>query len=105
MGEADPIKIEEFNNFLDPQTKYLVYRVWVQHLHYTHNLCKGDPPPPVDKPANLSALSDLQCNKPKTSRISNGWARACLKIECNTLSFRHRTRCCCVCDAQSERVA
>ena len=47
MGETDPVKIEEFNNFSDPQTKYLVYRVWIRHLHYTHNL-KGDPPPPVD---------------------------------------------------------
>ena len=48
MGECDPIKIEEYNNFSDPQTKYLVYRVWMRHLHYTHNLA-GDPPPPVDK--------------------------------------------------------
>jgi len=38
MGECDPIKIEEYNNFSDPQTKYLVYRVWMRHLHYTHNL-------------------------------------------------------------------
>ena len=48
MGECDPRKIEEFNNFSDPQTKYLVYRVWARHLHYTHNL-PGDPPPPVEK--------------------------------------------------------
>jgi hypothetical protein len=33
MGECDPIKIEEYNNFSDPQTKYLVYRVWMRHLH------------------------------------------------------------------------
>ena len=32
MGECDPIKIEEYNNFSDPQTKYLVYRVWMRPL-------------------------------------------------------------------------
>ena len=31
MGECDPIKIEEYNNFSDPQTKYLVYRVWMRN--------------------------------------------------------------------------
>ena len=31
MGETDPVKIEEFNNFSDPQTKYLVDRVWIRH--------------------------------------------------------------------------
>ena len=56
MGETDPVKIEEFNNFSDPQTKYLVYRVWIRHLHYTHNL-KGDPPPPVDKPVKKKGPS------------------------------------------------
>ena len=42
MGECDPRKIEEYNNFSDPETKYLVYRVWMRHLHYTHNL-DGEP--------------------------------------------------------------
>ena len=48
LGECDPRKIEEYNNISDPQTKYLVYKVWMRHLHYTHNL-EGEPPPPVDK--------------------------------------------------------
>ena len=26
------------------------YRVWIRHLHYTHNL-DGEPPPPVVKPS------------------------------------------------------
>jgi len=42
MGECDPRKIEEYNNFSDPETKYLVYRVWMRLLHYTHNL-DGEP--------------------------------------------------------------
>ena len=33
MGECDPIKIEEYNNFSDPQTKYLVYRSRLCVLH------------------------------------------------------------------------
>merc|ERR1711983_107840 len=48
LGECDPIKIEEYNNFADPQTKYLNHKTWSRHLHYTHNL-DGDPPPPVIK--------------------------------------------------------
>ena len=48
LGECDPIKIEEYNNIADPQTKYLIYKVWMRHLHYTHNL-EGEPPPPVEK--------------------------------------------------------
>ena len=46
MGECDPKMIEEYSNLSDPQTKYLVYRVCMRHLHYTHNL-PGEPPPPV----------------------------------------------------------
>jgi hypothetical protein len=34
----------------DADYKYLVYRVWMRHLHYTHNL-DGEPPPPVIKPS------------------------------------------------------
>ena len=48
LGECDPIKIEEFNNFSDPQTKYLKFNTWIRHLHYTHNL-EGEPPPPATK--------------------------------------------------------
>ena len=29
---------EQCDNFADPQTKYLVGKVWMRHLHYTHNL-------------------------------------------------------------------
>ena len=50
LGEISPIKIEEYNNFADPQTKYLTFKVWTRHLHYTHNM-SGEPPPPVDKPS------------------------------------------------------
>ena len=56
MGEVSPIKIEEFNNFSDPQTKYLASRVWMRHSHYTHNLA-GDPPPPVEKAAKKKGPS------------------------------------------------
>ena len=52
LGECMPIKIEEYNNIADPQTKYLTYKVWMRHLHYTHNL-EGEPPPPIEK-ANKS---------------------------------------------------
>ena len=45
QGESDPQKIDECDNFADPQTKYLVGKVWARHLHYTHNL--DDEPPPV----------------------------------------------------------
>ena len=64
MGECDPIKIEEYNNFSDPQTKYLVYRVWMRHLHYTHNLA-GDPPPPVDKSSKKMSPSSVLVNMTK----------------------------------------
>ena len=63
-GECDPIKIEEYNNFSDPQTKYLVYRVWMRHLHYTHNLA-GDPPPPVDKSSKKMSPSSVLVNMTK----------------------------------------
>ena len=49
MGQCNPIKIEEYNNFSDPQTKYLKFNVWARHLHYTHNM-EGEPPPPAVKP-------------------------------------------------------
>ena len=43
QGESDPQKIDECDNFADPQIKYLVGKVWARHLHYTHNL-EGEPP-------------------------------------------------------------
>ena len=48
LGESVPIKIDECDNFADPQTKYLTTKVWLRHLHYTHNI-SGDPPPVVVK--------------------------------------------------------
>ena len=42
-GEVSPEKLEDPENFADPQTKYLTYKVWRRHLHYTHNL-EGDAP-------------------------------------------------------------
>ena len=33
LGESMPIKIDECDNFADPQTKYLVAQVWARHLH------------------------------------------------------------------------
>ena len=31
QGESDPQKIDECDNFADPQTKYLVGKVWLPH--------------------------------------------------------------------------
>ena len=66
MGECDPRKIEEYNNFSDPQTKYLVYKVWMRHLHYTHNM-EGEPPPPIEKVAKSKgpSTSAVLCKKAK----------------------------------------
>ena len=61
LGECDPIKIEEYNNFADPQTKYLKFNTWIRHLHYTHNL-EGEPPPAItksDKPKGPTACAVL----------------------------------------------
>ncbi len=44
LGESVPIKIDECDNFADPQTKYLTTKVWLRRLHYTHNI-SGEPPP------------------------------------------------------------
>ena len=45
-------------NFSDPQTKYLVGKVWMRHLHYTHNL-EGEPPPaPVKGPKKSKSEED-----------------------------------------------
>ena len=32
----------------DPQTKYLTTKVWLRHLHCTHNI-SGEPPPVAAK--------------------------------------------------------
>ena len=48
LGESVPIKIDECDNFSDPQTKYLTAKVWLRHLHYTHNI-SGEAPPVVVK--------------------------------------------------------
>ena len=72
MGECDPRKIEEYNNFSDPETKYLVYRVWMRHLHYTHNL-DGEPPPPVVKPSKKGPTPRQRCSPPRKSRTSCSW--------------------------------
>ena len=58
QGESDPQKIDECDNFSDPQTKYLVGKVWMRHLHYTHNL-EGEPPPaPVKGPKKSKSEDD-----------------------------------------------
>ena len=60
QGESDPQKIDECDNFADPQTKYLVGKVWARHLHYTHNL-EGDAPergePNKMKKAKVAAIT------------------------------------------------
>ena len=40
QGESDPQKIDECDNFADPQTKYLVGKVWARHLHLAANLLR-----------------------------------------------------------------
>ena len=54
-GEVSPEKCEDPENFADPQTKYLTYKTWARHLHYTHNL-KGDPPPRAEKKKKVIAV-------------------------------------------------
>ena len=58
QGESNPQKIDECDNFSDPQTKYLVDKVWMRHLHYTHNL-EGEPPPaPIKGPKKSKSEDD-----------------------------------------------
>ena len=59
QGESDPQKIDECDNFADPQTKYLVGKVWYRHLHYTHNL-DGEPPPAVVKTTKKVKFDDAE---------------------------------------------
>ena len=40
-----PAPMPSFDSWIDlPQTKYLTTKVWLRHLHYTHNI-SGEPPP------------------------------------------------------------
>ena len=54
-GEVAPEKCEDPENFTDPQTKYLTFKTWARHLHYTHNF-KGDPPPRAEKKKKIAAV-------------------------------------------------
>ena len=54
-GEVAPEKCEDPENFADPQTKYLTYKPWARHLHYTHNF-EGDPPPRAEKKKKIAAV-------------------------------------------------
>ena len=54
-GEVAPEKCEDPENFADPQTKYLTFKTWARHLHYTHNF-KGDPPPRAEKKKKIAAV-------------------------------------------------
>ena len=56
-GEVSPEKLEDPENFADPQTKYLTHKVWRRHLHYTHNL-EGEPPPVAAKSSKKIKLGD-----------------------------------------------
>ena len=55
LGRSEPIKIDECDNFADPQTKYLTTKVWLRHLHYTHNI-SGEPPPVAAKNKKMAAV-------------------------------------------------
>ena len=70
LGEIAPIKIEEYNNFADPQTKYLTFKVWKRHLHNF----SGEPPPPVDKPSKKgpSAAKVLNAKEKETLLLTVG---------------------------------
>ena len=39
------------------QTKYLTAKVWLRHLHYTHNI-SGEPPPAVIKEKKKTVTID-----------------------------------------------
>jgi hypothetical protein len=43
LGEILPTKISERDNCSDVETKYLIFKIWARHMHYTHNL-PGDAP-------------------------------------------------------------
>ena len=64
-----PEKCEDPENFADPQTKYLSYKTWARHLHYTHNF-KGDAPPRAEKKKNTAAV---------LANVEKYKARICLK--------------------------
>ena len=82
QGESDPQKIDECDNFSDPQTKYLVGKVWMRHLHYTHNL-KGEPPPaPVKGPKKSKSEDDSTATAfvvTSSDAVTKHKARICVK--------------------------
>ena len=82
QGESDPQKIDECDNFSDPQTKYLVGKVWMRHLHYTHNL-KGEPPPaPVKGPKKSKSEDDSTATAfvvTNSDAVTKHKARICVK--------------------------
>ena len=74
-GEVAPEKCEDPENFADPQTKYLTYKTWARHLHYTHNF-KGDAPPRAEKKKKTAAT--LVLTSPN-SDVEKYKARICVK--------------------------
>ena len=48
-GEIEPIHISERDMVADPFTKYLVYMVWVRHMHYALNYDGTLPSHPNEK--------------------------------------------------------
>ena len=71
LGESVPIKIDECDNFADPQTKYLTTKVWLRHLHYTHNI-SGEPPPVAAKNKKMAAVLTVWAD---VRGSEEGWAR------------------------------
>ena len=73
-----PEKLEDPENFADPQTKYLTYKVWRRHLHYTHNL-EGDAPE-RDEPNNKNkakvAATTWTTNEPWGEQLD--WVSVCI---------------------------
>ena len=48
-GEIEPLHISEKDMVADPFTKYLVYGVWIRHMHYALNYSGDLPAHPSDK--------------------------------------------------------
>jgi hypothetical protein len=48
-GEIEPIHISERDMVADPFTKYLVYMVWIRHMHYALNYDGALPSHPNEK--------------------------------------------------------
>ena len=85
-GEVAPEKCEDPENFADPQTKYLTFKTWARHLHYTHNF-KGDAPPRAEKKKKTAAALVLSSpNAPRAghamgpiSRLTSPKSRSALR--------------------------